>query len=61
MLGGLGTRLRPLTNDVPKPMLKVGNKPIVETIVDSFKQHGYTNFIFRLIIKRDDSRVFPRW
>ena len=53
MLGGLGTRLRPLTNDVPKPMLKVGNKPIVETIVDSFKQHGYTNFIFSVNYKKE--------
>ena len=53
MLGGLGTRLRPLTNDVPKPMLKVGNKPIVETIVDSFKQHGYTKFIFSVNYKKE--------
>lgn len=53
MLGGLGTRLRPLTNDVPKPMLKVGNKPIVETIVESFKQYGYTNFIFSVNYKKE--------
>ena len=33
MAGGLGTRLRPLTEDMPKPMLKVGNKPILETII----------------------------
>lgn len=53
MLGGLGTRLRPLTNDVPKPMLKVGKKPIVETIVDGFKQFGYTNFIFSVNYKKE--------
>ena len=53
MLGGLGTRLRPLTNDLPKPMLKVGNKPIVETIVEGFKQYGYTNFIFSVNYKKD--------
>lgn len=53
MLGGLGTRLRPLTNDIPKPMLKVGNKPIVETIVDSFKQYGYKNFIFSVNYKKE--------
>ena len=29
MAGGFGTRLRPLTNDCPKPMLKVGDKPIL--------------------------------
>lgn len=45
MLGGLGTRLRPLTNDTPKPMLKVGDKPIIHTIIDSFIQHGFTSFI----------------
>lgn len=53
MLGGLGTRLRPLTNNIPKPMLKVGNKPIVETIVDSFKQYGYTNFVFSVNYKKE--------
>lgn len=53
MLGGLGTRLRPLTNDIPKPMLKVGNKPIVETIVDGFKQYGYTSFIFSVNYKKE--------
>lgn len=53
MLGGLGTRLRPLTNDIPKPMLKVGNKPIIETIIDGFKQYGYTNFIFSVNYKKE--------
>lgn len=53
MLGGLGTRLRPLTNDIPKPMLKVGNKPIIETIIEGFKQYGYTNFIFSVNYKKE--------
>jgi len=44
MVGGLGTRLRPLTEDIPKPMLKVGNKPILETIVLNFKKYGFVNF-----------------
>jgi len=43
MVGGLGTRLRPLTDDIPKPMLKVGDKPILETIVLNFKKYGFTN------------------
>jgi len=46
MLGGLGTRLRPLTEEIPKPMLKVGNKPILETIVNNFKLYGFNNFVF---------------
>lgn len=53
MVGGLGTRLRPLTNEIPKPMLKVGDKPILETIVEGFKQYGYTNFIFSVNYKKE--------
>ena len=43
MVGGLGTRLRPLTQDMPKPMLKVGNKPILQTIVERFAEYGFVN------------------
>lgn len=46
MAGGLGTRLRPLTNKIPKPMLKIGKKPILQLIVERFLNHGFTNFIF---------------
>lgn len=45
MVGGLGIRLRPLTEKTPKPMLKVGNKPILQTIVEKFAEYGYKNFI----------------
>lgn len=44
MAGGLGSRLRPLTNDCPKPMLKVGEKPILESILQSFIEQGFRNF-----------------
>ena len=43
--GGRGMRLRPLTKNIPKPMLKVGNKPILQTIVEKFKDSGYENFV----------------
>ncbi len=45
MVGGLGTRLKPLTDTMPKPMLKVGNKPILQTIVEQFAEYGYVNII----------------
>ena len=45
MVGGLGTRLRPLTENTPKPMLDVGNKPILHTIVENFAKYGYTDII----------------
>lgn len=44
MAGGLGSRLGHLTQDVPKPMLKVGNKPILETIISNFRCYGFKNF-----------------
>lgn len=44
MAGGLGSRLRPLTNDCPKPMLKVGGKPLLETIIENFIEHGFHRF-----------------
>ena len=45
MVGGLGARLRPLTENTPKPMLKVGNKPILQTIVEKFAEYGYTDIV----------------
>ncbi|MCT7562679.1 nucleotidyltransferase family protein [Aliarcobacter butzleri] len=51
MAGGLGTRLRPLTEDTPKPMLKVGNKPILETIIRNFANHGFVNITISLNYK----------
>ncbi|QCU90469.1 nucleotidyltransferase family protein [Thiomicrorhabdus sediminis] len=46
MLGGQGMRLRPLTETVPKPMLMVGNQPILETIVKHIAEQGFTEFYF---------------
>jgi NDP-sugar pyrophosphorylase family protein len=40
MAGGFGTRLRPLTEDLPKPMLTVGGRPIMERIVEQLQQAG---------------------
>lgn len=44
MAGGQGTRLRPLTKKLPKPMIKVGEKPIIETIINNFSKQGFDNF-----------------
>lgn len=45
MAGGIGSRLGELTKEIPKPMLKVGDKPILERIIISFKEAGYNKFI----------------
>lgn len=44
MAGGFGTRLQPLTDHCPKPMLKIGKKPILETQILSFIKAGFENF-----------------
>lgn len=46
MAGGLGTRLAPLTEDVPKPMLPVGGRPLLEHIVQHFASSGFRQFYF---------------
>jgi len=58
MAGGLGTRLRPLTEDTPKPMLKVGNKPILETIIKNFASHGFVNITISLNYKGEMIREY---
>lgn len=45
MAGGYGTRLRPFTNDKPKPMLKIDGKPILHHIIDNAKLAGFSNFL----------------
>jgi len=44
MAGGFGTRLRPLTHNCPKPLLKVGDKPILELILERFVSSGFHKF-----------------
>jgi dTDP-glucose pyrophosphorylase len=53
MAGGMGTRLRPLTENTPKPMLKVGTKPILHTIIENFKKYGFLKFILCVNYKSD--------
>lgn len=44
MAGGLGNRLKPLTNDCPKPMLTLNDKPILEIILENLIQQGFNTF-----------------
>ncbi len=44
MAGGLGTRLHPLTLDFPKPLVKIGNKPILEILLENFIKNGFYHF-----------------
>lgn len=53
MAGGLGTRLRPLTNDMPKPMIPVGGRPILEQIIRQFVSQGFERFTITVNFKSD--------
>lgn len=53
MVGGLGSRLSPLTDDTPKSLLNVGNKPILETIIASFAKYGFNNIILSVNYKSE--------
>ncbi len=53
MAGGLGQRLKPLTDNCPKPLLKIGDKPILEWIVEGFREQGFSNFHFAVNYRAD--------
>lgn len=53
LAGGLGTRLRPLTDYTPKPLLGVGGKPILERIINSFTKLGFYRFLLAVNYKRE--------
>lgn len=48
MAGGLGMRLRPLTESLPKPMIPIGDKPLLERIVTQFRDQGFSRFTISL-------------
>lgn len=53
MAGGEGIRLRPLTNEIPKPMLPVGDKPMLESIVENFSSYGFWRFCIAVNYKAE--------
>ena len=57
LCGGQGTRIRDVADDVPKPMIPIGDRPILWHIMKGFAQHGFTDFVLCLgykswVIKR---------
>ena len=53
MAGGLGKRLMPLTQNCPKPMLTIGGRPILETILEGFAEQGFRKFFLSVNYKAE--------
>ncbi len=51
MAGGFGTRLRPLTTSIPKPMIPMATKPMMEHIVALLKDHGFEDLVTLLYVQ----------
>jgi len=53
LAGGYGERLRPLTETVPKPLVEVGGKPILESLILKLIAHGFHNFVISVNYKKE--------
>lgn len=56
MAGGQGTRLRPFTNDCPKPMMKIGDKPLLELVLKQLIDYGLKRFVLSVNYLADQIR-----
>ena len=66
LAGGMGTRISEYTKTIPKPMIKVGNKPIIYHIMKHYSKYGYKNFYIALgykghVIKKYFRKKFFNW
>ena len=53
LCGGYGTRIRDVSEDIPKPMIPIGGKPILWHIMKSYAEFGYHDFILCLGYKSE--------
>ena len=58
MAGGKGSRLKPLTNVIPKPLIPINDKTIIEDIMDRFVEHGCHDFYLSVNYKSDMIRYY---
>jgi len=58
MAGGKGTRMDPFTKILPKPLIPVGDKPIIEIIMERFAIHGFHKFVYTLNYKKEYILLF---
>lgn len=59
MAGGLGTRLRPITYEIPKPLLPVKKKPIISHLIELFLKHGISDVA--VLASKSHEKDFQSW
>ena len=60
MAGGKGTRLNPFTKILPKPLVPIGEKPVIEIIMEKLYKCGFHNFVYTLNYKKEYIKLFLR-
>ncbi|MEE9442975.1 MAG: sugar phosphate nucleotidyltransferase [candidate division Zixibacteria bacterium] len=60
MAGGFGTRLRPLTINIPKPMVPIGNRPMMEHVVNLLRKHGFDDIMSLIFFQSEVIRDYFR-
>ena len=58
MAGGKGTRLDPFTKILPKPLIPIGEKPIIELIIDNFRKYGFNKILISLNYKAEMIKMY---
>jgi mannose-1-phosphate guanylyltransferase len=58
LAGGLGTRLKPLTDTIPKPLLPLKGKPIVQHTIEQLRKHGVKNIILSIGYRADQIKEY---
>ena len=58
MAGGRGSRLDPITRIVPKPLLPIGDKPMMELIMESFGRSGFSEFLLSINYRKDFIKTY---
>lgn len=59
LAGGLGTRLRPVTYEIPKPLVTVKKKPILNHLIELFRRHGVNSIA--ILVNKEHVGEFKRW
>ncbi|MDP8213030.1 MAG: NTP transferase domain-containing protein, partial [Candidatus Zapsychrus exili] len=58
LCGGRGTRLKPATNEIPKPLIELNGKPILDYVIDFYKKNGFSRILLCVGYKGEKIRQY---